>query len=397
MMSQPLNGGRALRIGLVCPYSWNSPGGVRSHIEDLALALIQRGHWVNVLAPVESPEQELPDWLTDAGVPVAVPYNGSVAKLRFGIRAMARVRKWIDVNDFDVLHVHEPLAPSVSLLACWVASGPIVATWHSSAERSRVLNASFYIAQTALEKISARIAVSESARRYLVSHVGGDAILIPNGVRVQAIAERARRTSKEPDALAFLGRIDEPRKGLEILLAAMPAVIRSVPDVHLTVVGPGDASAQIARMDTDIGQHVTFAGKLSDDQKIEALARAQVYVAPHTGGESFGIVLAEAMAAGTAVLASDLEAFSVVLQEGRAGQLFPTGDSQALANAIVALLNGPDRVQELAGAGRLRVRDFDWDTVVDQVLAVYEAVTVNGDKVTEDLRGQLVGRWMASR
>jgi len=384
-----------MRIGLVCPYAWDAPGGVRSHVADLAQTLISRGHDVSVLAPIDE-GIEVPDWVVDGGSPVSVPYNGSVAKLSFGVKATVRVRRWIRDGDFDVLHVHEPLAPSLSLLACWVGRGPIVATWHSSSERSRVLSASFYIAQTAMEKITARIAVSEDARRFLVGHLGGDAVLIPNGVRVSDFMTDSRLDAFDPKrpSLVFLGRMDEPRKGLDVLVAALPEIVSRVPGVQIVIVGPGDIEDQRNSLDPAVRDSVVYLGRVSDTDKARAFASADLYVAPHTGGESFGIVLAEAMAASTAVLASDLPAFRNVLADGRAGRLFPTGDSAALADAAVELLTDASAREALVRAGRERVMDFDWDHVVDDVLAVYDSVTVNGEHVTEDLRGQLVGRLM---
>ena len=384
-----------MKIGLVCPYAWDAPGGVRSHVADLAQTLIARGHEVSVLAPIEEAD-DVPDWIVDGGSPVSVPYNGSVAKLSFGVKATGRVRRWIRDGNFDVLHVHEPLAPSLSLLACWVGRGPIVATWHSSSERSRMLSASFYIAQTAMEKVTARIAVSEDARRFLVGHLGGDAVLIPNGVRVSDFITDERLPEFDPSrpSMVFLGRMDEPRKGLDVLVAALPAIVEGVPDVQVVIVGPGDIEEQRESLDPSVRDNVVYLGRVSDSDKARAFASADIYVAPHTGGESFGIVLAEAMAASTAVLASDLPAFRNVLADGTAGRLFATGDSTALAQAAVELLTDSSARTALVLAGRDRVMDFDWEHVVDDVLAVYDSVTVNGEHVTEDLRGQLVGRLM---
>lgn len=382
-----------MRIGLVCPYAWDVPGGVRSHVADLGLTLAERGHQVSVLAPAEDPDL-LPDWVVDGGRPVSVPYNGSVAKVTFGWRTTKRIRTWIRDGEFDVLHVHEPVAPGLSLIALWAASGPIVGTWHSSTARSRILSAGYYVAQTAMEKLSGRIAVSEDARRTLVAHVGGDAVLIPNGVRVADYALTDRLAEVDPDrpSMLFLGRIDEPRKGLEVLLDAMPAIIDRVPSVQLIVAGPGDAQDRRSGLDPVVAGHVTFLGRLSDQDKVRALRSVDLYVAPHTGGESFGIVLIEAMAAQAPVLASDLPAFRRVLAEGVAGRLFPVEDSSALASAAVDLLADAQARGELIRQGTARVRSFDWATVVEDVLAVYEAVTVTGEKVTEDLRGQIVGR-----
>ena len=387
-----------MKVGIVCPYSWDVPGGVRTHIADLAIALREHGHDVSVLTPVEDAD-ELPEWVVDGGRPVAVPYNGSVARLSFGVKSTRRIHKWIREGEFDIIHVHEPVAPSLSLLTLWVGRGPMVATWHSSHERSRILNVGYYIAQTAMEKLSGRIAVSEDARRTLVAHLGGDAVLIPNGVRVSAYASHERLEgvpSDRPTAL-FLGRMDEPRKGLQVLWEALPAVLAEIPDLHLLIAGPGDIDEQRDEMPHGVDHAVTFLGRVSDEDKVRALRSSDIYVAPHTGGESFGIVLVEAMAAQAAVIASDLPAFRRVLEDGRSGMLFANQDSAALAQGMVRLLKDPQlRAAYVAEADR-RVRVFDWDRVVSDVIAVYESVRVPGRTVTVDLRGQLVGRLSAGK
>ena len=259
-----------------------------------------------------------------------------------------------------------------------------------------MLSAGFYIAQTAMEKVTARIAVSEDARRFLVGHLGGDAVLIPNGVRVSDFVTDERLAVFDPDrpSMVFLGRMDEPRKGLAVLVAALPEIVAKVPNVQVVVVGPGDIDEQRDSLDPLVRDNVVYLGRVSDADKARAFASADVYIAPHTGGESFGIVLAEAMAASTAVLASDLPAFRNVLSDGTAGRLFSTGDPASLAEAAVDLLTDRSARESLVRLGRARVMDFDWDHVVDDVLAVYESVTVNGEHVTEDLRGQLMGRLM---
>ena len=382
-----------MRVGIVCPYSWDVPGGVRSHVADLAVALSDHGHDVSVLAPVDDPA-DLPSWVADGGRPTAVRYNGSVARLSFGVKATRRVRGWIRDGDFDIVHVHEPVAPSLSILALWVARGPLVATWHSSHDRSRIMSAGYYIGQTAMEKVRGRIAVSEDARRTMVAHLGGDAVLIPNGVRVSAFAstERLPELGAPRPRILFLGRMDEPRKGLSVLFDALPAVLQAVPDLEVLVAGPGDVDDAREGLAPECQEAVTFLGFISDEDKARALRSVDVYVAPHTGGESFGIVLVEAMAAQAAVLASDLPAFRRVLEDGRSGLLFPNQDSAALAMSLIALLQDSGlRAGYVAEADR-RVREFDWDRVVDEVIAVYESVRAPDEKVTEDLRGQLVGR-----
>ncbi len=382
-----------MRIGIVCPYDWGTPGGVQVHVRDLAVALQRLGHSVSVLAPAED-DTELPDYVVSAGGSIALAYNGSKAKVSFGPRAARRVRRWLREGDFDVLHIHEPMSPSVSILSCWAARGPLVATWHSSMERSRALSAMYPIAQTALEKVSARIAVSEAARQTLVEHMGGDAVLIPNGVDTSAFGTLPPLPGwpGEGGSLFFIGRIDEPRKGLQILLEALPAVIERHPGVRLLVAGPGDIEDFTSSLDASVREHVTFMGLVTEEEKIRAFVSADIYVAPNTGGESFGIVLLEAMASGTAVVASDIEAFARVLEDGEAGYLFRNEDPADLAFVINQLLDDPRRREKLSVAGRDRAREFDWQTVAARILDVYASVTVTGERVTEDLRGQVIGR-----
>jgi phosphatidyl-myo-inositol alpha-mannosyltransferase len=382
-----------VKVGIVCPYDWTAPGGVQAHVRDLAVALQRLGHDVSVLAPADD-DTDLPDYVVPSGRAVSLAYNGSRAKVAFGPVTTRRVRRWIRRGDFDVVHVHEPLSPSVSILTCWAARGPIVATWHSSMERSRALAAIYPLAQTALEKVTGRIAVSEAARQTLVAHMGGDAVLIPNGVDCSSFgaAEPLPGWPGEAGSLFFIGRIDEPRKGLPVLLEAMPAIAERHPGVRLLVAGPGDVEEIRASLAPGIADRVEFLGLVSEQDKARAFMSADVYVAPNTGGESFGIVLLEAMASGTPVLASDLEAFRRVTAQGYAGSHFANEDSADLARAASALLDDAAERRRLSAAGRERAAEFDWSTVARRVVEVYEAVTVTGERVTEDLRGQLVGR-----
>jgi phosphatidyl-myo-inositol alpha-mannosyltransferase len=382
-----------VKVGIVCPYDWSAPGGVQVHVRDLAVALQRLGHEVSVLAPCDD-DIELPPWVVSSGRPVSVSYNGSKAKVAFGPVSARRVRRWLREGGFDVLHVHEPASPSVSILSCWSARGPIVATWHSSMERSRALSAMYSLVQTALEKVSARIAVSEAARQTLVEHMGGDAVLIPNGVDCSAFVGAAPLPGWPGDggSLFFIGRIDEPRKGLQVLLAALPAIAEKHPGVRLLVAGPGDVDEFRAELTPDVVDRVEFLGLVSEDVKARAFVSADVYVAPNTGGESFGIVLLEAMASGTPVLASDLEAFLRVTDEGRAGASFVNEDPDDLARVAIGLLDDAAERARLSREGLDRAREFDWETVARRVLEVYDAVTVTGEKVTEDFRGQVIGR-----
>ncbi|MFJ9791858.1 glycosyltransferase family 4 protein [Streptomyces globosus] len=377
-----------MKIGIVCPYSWDVPGGVQFHIRDLAEHLIRRGHEVSVLAPADD-DTPLPPYVVSAGRAVPVPYNGSVARLNFGFLSAARVRRWLHEGVFDVIHIHEPASPSLGLLACWAAQGPIVATFHTSNPRSRAMIAAYPILQPALEKISARIAVSEYARRTLVEHLGGDAVVIPNGVDVDFFASAEPKAEWGGQTLGFIGRIDEPRKGLPVLMAAFPEIVRECPDVRLLVAGRGDGEEAVASLPPDLRSRVEFLGMVSDEDKARLLRSVDVYVAPNTGGESFGIILVEALSAGAAVLASDLDAFAQVLDRGAAGELFANEDAGALAAAAVALLRDPARRAELSARGSAHVRRFDWSTVGADILAVYETVTDGASAVAADERAPL--------
>jgi phosphatidylinositol alpha-mannosyltransferase len=389
-----------VRIGIVCPYSWDVPGGVQFHIRDLAEYFLRLGHEVSVLAPADD-DTPLPGYVVSAGRAVPVPYNGSVARLNFGFLSAARVRRWLHDGEFDVVHIHEPSSPSLGLLTCWAAQGPIVATFHTSNPRSRAMIAAYSILQAALEKISARIAVSEYARRTLVEHLGGDAVVIPNGVDVDFFAKAEPKPEWQSDearspveggggsaggTIGFIGRIDEPRKGLPVLMKALPKILAARPQARLLVAGRGDQEEAVETLPAELRSRVEFLGMVSDEDKARLLRSVDLYVAPNTGGESFGIILVEAMSAGAPVLASDLDAFAQVLDRGAAGELFPNEDADALAEAAVRLLEDPARRAELRERGSSHVRRFDWSTVGADILSVYETVTAGAAAVAADDR-----------
>lgn len=387
-----------MRIGIVCPYAFDVPGGVQFHVRDLAEFFLAEGHEVRVLAPVDDPDAELPAYVTSCGRAVPVRYNGSVARLTFGPVTSSRVSRWLEDGDFDVLHLHEPITPSASLMALWASTEPVVATFHTSNLRSRAMHAANPLLRPSTEKIRARIAVSEEARRTVRRHLGGDAYIIPNGVDTSRFRPDGGTTrwsgTPERPVLAFLGRIDEPRKGLAVILAAMPGILDALPGVRLVVAGPGDVEEISAGLDPRVRAATEFLGAVSEDDKVALLRSADLYVAPHTGGESFGIVLVEAMAAGAPVLASDLEAFTAVLGDGPAGRTYPNGDSAALSRAVVELVGDPEERARLRELGLRRARSFDWNVVAQRVMAVYETVIEGADHspVESALRSGLLGR-----
>ena len=372
-----------MRIGIACPYSWDVPGGVQQHIRDLAEALIELGHDVSVIAPADE-DRPLPPYVVPTGRAMPVPYNGSVARLSFGPLSTRRVRRWLRDGAFDVLHVHEPTVPSLPLLACWVASGPIVATVHTAMPRSRILLATQPVLRTALEKIVGRIAVSEAARSTFVEHLGGDAVLIPNGVATRRYrhAEPLDGWPGEGVAIGFLGRMDEPRKGLPVLLRAFEVLAPARPGLRLLIGGNGDADEQRDRLPEELRERAVFLGEVSEEDKVRLLHSVDVFCSPNTGGESFGIVTAEAMAAGLPIVASDLPAFRDVLRGGQAGELFAAGDPDDLARVTARLLDDPARRAELSVAALDAVAGYDWGIVAQSVLSVYETVVLGRSAVS---------------
>ena len=358
----------AVKVGLVCPYAWDVPGGVQAHVRDLAGRLLLLGHAVSVLAPVDAPDAG--PAATGSSPPAGRCPCRTTARSPGSRSARCRWRApsaGCGPGAFDVLHVHEPTVPSLSMLACFAAQGPVVATFHTSTTRSRALQLLGTALQPGLEKVTGRIAVSAAARRVLVEHLGGDAVLVPNGVEV------ARFAGAEPLALrdrrptvVFLGRLDEPRKGLAVLLASLPRLLQRVPDLRVLVAGPGEAPEGLPAC-------VELLGRVSEDDKPRLYATGDVYCAPNAFGESFGIVLAEAMAAGTPVVASDLEALPRRARRGRAGA-WSRSATMPPSPTLWPPCCRPRPPRPARGRGPARRAAYDWGTVARAVVEVYETV-----------------------
>jgi phosphatidyl-myo-inositol alpha-mannosyltransferase len=366
---------RPLRVGMVCPYSFDVPGGVQNHVLGLARYLRQAGHRPYVLAPGElrssTAALDLENFAS-VGAAMPVPYNGSVARVNFGPLSAARVRRWLRNGKFDLIHIHEPITPSISLLALWAAEQPVVATFHTATPRSRSMQLASGVLRAAIEKIDAGIAVSESARNVVVQHLGRDAVVIPNGIRFDDFAKRRPSTgsghavgSQQP-RLIFIGRLDEPRKGLDVLLAAIPLIRQARPDLEMIVAGQGSRT---------LPPWCCNLGTITEEAKIALLNSADVFVAPQLARESFGIVLLEAMASGVQIVASDLPPFVDLLgapqDEERRGDIFAVGDHRDLARAVLHALEHPHPLQ--AARAQEAARSYDWSGVGAAVLAVYRA------------------------
>ncbi len=372
---------RKLRIGIVCPYSWDFPGGVQNHIRDLAEFLINDGHYVEVLAPATESD-ELPDYVISAGRAVSIPYNGAVARILFGVVANSRVRSWINDGNFDLLHLHEPAIPSLSLLACWAGDGAMVGTFHAAAKYQKAIVAIGPILEPVIEKLTARIAVSESARLTLTAHLETDAIVIPNGIYAENYRDGTAQPKWQGNTIGFLGRFEEDRKGLPVLLDALPIISRFIPDIRVLIAGPGDSDEVLVKVDSQLRDRIEFLGKISEAEKADFLASISLYIAPNTGGESFGIILAEAMAGGATVVASNIPAFADVLGDGQFGALFESENSESLAKVVIDLLRDQEKRKELASAGATHAQRFDWSQVGEEIFEVYELAMVSGRKVS---------------
>lgn len=368
---------------MVCPYGWDTPGGVQSHIRDLAEHLIEEGHYVSVLTPISDDSVKHEDYVVNAGKPISIPVNGSVARVLFGPIASSRAKQWIASGDFDLLHLHEPAIPSLSLLACSAAEGPLVGTFHVSTPKKKAIYAIGPILEPIVEKLNARIAVSELARSTLKDHFDTDAVVIPNGIDGQKYANaKINSEYSNGHTVGFIGRIEEPRKGLQVLIDSLSIVARFIPDVQFLVAGPGDSNEFTKKLNPQLKSRIKFLGLLSNEEKERFLKSIQIYVAPNTGSESFGIILTEALSAGTAVVASDIPAFKAVLENGEAGELFKNEDSADLAKVLVALLRDDDKRKRLGENGRLSAQKYDWQVVAEQIENVYEMAIAGGQRVT---------------
>jgi phosphatidylinositol alpha-mannosyltransferase len=338
----------SLRVGLVSPYDLSVPGGVQGQVLGLARFLEATGDQPLIIGPA------LPSEVAgiDLGASFSIPGNGSMVPISIDPRARGRIRS--AVADLDLIHVHEPLMPLASLFATH-AGPPVVATFHAAP--GRVARLAYRLGRpftgAVLGKTVMATAVSRTAASILPASLR--ARIIPNGLDLRELRVGVTR---DPMKVAFLGR-DEPRKGLDLLLEAWDTVKTAHPSARLVVMG--------ARRD-DEGP--VWLGRVDDQTKAEVLSSSAIYVAPNTGGESFGIVLVEAMAAGAAVVASDLEAFRAVA--GGAARLFARGDSAALADAVIDLLSDPERREVMTATGRVIAARHDWSVVGAEYRQIYE-------------------------
>ncbi len=352
-----------MRIAQVSPYSLTLPGGVQAQVLGLGRALRQLGHDVRVLGPCDGPPPEAGVVPLGSSIPLAA--NGSVAPIAPDVSAVLRTVRALRDEGFDIVHIHEPLVPGPSATALVVADAPIVATFHR-AGRSNAYSAFMPITRYAVRRVAVRCAVSEDARRTAVEALGGQYVMVFNGIEVDRFAKAQPTPTGGHPTIFFLGR-HEPRKGLEVLLAAMPGL---GPDVRLWVAGEGPQTAQLhERVSGD--PRVEWLGRVTAAEVASRLAGADVFCAPSLGGESFGVVLLEAMAARTPIVASDLPGYRRVVRTGVDALLVPPGDVEALAGALRLVLTDSAARTRLADACAERAETFSMDTLAQQYLDIY--------------------------
>lgn len=362
-----------MRIALVCPYAWDRFGGVQSHVRSLAAALRAREHDVRVFAPHVAADAVEPEGVTFVGRAVSVPANGSVAALAFGPTVGPAVRSALADFGPDVLHLHEPLIPSISLLALRNSDVPAVGTFHAAMEWSFGYGIARGALGPTIRKLAVRTVVSDSARALVSKYFPGPYALTPNGIDVSAFAGAEPVRHADGPTVLFFSRL-EKRKGLEVLVRAM-ATLAETP-ATLVVAGAGPEERTVKSLARSLSVDAVWLGRVPDAEVAATYRGADVYCAPALGGESFGIVLVEAMAAGTPVVCSALPGFQAVA--GDAAFLVPARAHRRLGAALRRVLEDSEKAAEMRAAGREAAARYDWGRLVPKVEEVYAEALERG-------------------
>ncbi|MFO7779153.1 MAG: glycosyltransferase family 4 protein [Nitriliruptoraceae bacterium] len=369
-----------MRIAIVSPYDLSSPGGVQSHVRQLAARLRAEGEQVVLVGagPVGVVAGHGAAAEIGVGAGRDVAFNGSVAPVALGPLVVRRTVRALEQLAPDLVHVHEPLVPVVGLAAAFGSPAPLVVTFHAWSDTDRAYRLVRPLGRGVMARTAVAVTVSRAAADYHATALGidpGSLRIVPNGVDVGPFQQAADAVGDErppgPPRVVFVGRL-EPRKGVLVLAAAFRKLLATHPDAILTVLGDGPQRHQLAAALSEVpASQVRLAGRVSSSALARGLAHADVAVAPALGGESFGIVLLEAMAARTAVVASDLPGYRSVVTDGRDGLLVPPGDADALAGTLARLLSAPQRRAALVAAGEETASAHDWAAVAARLRAVY--------------------------
>jgi phosphatidylinositol alpha-mannosyltransferase len=407
MVSKPLN------IGLVSPYDYSAQGGVTEHIKHLSHELRGMGHTIKILAPFSSEREEMPEDLYPLGAVTPIPGNGSIARISLSPDLGRTIKAILRTERFDVVHLHEPLMPAVPLLVLRHSISANVGTFHAFGDSFAGYAMGRPILRRFFDRLDGRIAVSPAAMEYVSQYFGADYEIIPNGVDVAYFGGEHAPITWMRDGrptLLFVGRFEEGRKGLKWLLQAMPIVEPYFPDLRLVVAGSGDPDemaewlplrdysrqGRVIYRSAGSALEVEFTGFISAQDLARYYQSCDIYCAPSTGGESFGVVLLEAMAAGTPILASRITGYSTVLTHGREGFLTEPKDPAAIAAGLIRLLSDPTLRQHMGAAGMRTARQYDWPIVAGRVLAFYEKTLARVGRTISPKRSRSWNRLRAS-
>jgi phosphatidyl-myo-inositol alpha-mannosyltransferase len=359
-----------VRIALACPYAWDATGGVQVHVRQLARRLLERGHRVMVLAPASHAPAD--PHVVAVGRPLRVPYNGSVAPICPTPASAGRVRRALEKFGPDVIHAHEPLVPGTGMFASRFSGASVVATFHAYADRAVLFSMTAPALRSVWQRLAVRIAVSEAAAAFVAERFPRDGLrIIPNGAEIEAFTDAHPAPLPEGRRILFVNRLDR-RKGFPVMVRAFGILSRRHPDALLVVAGDGKERRALRWLPAPARDRVVMLGSVPHDRLPPYHAACEVFCAPATGRESFGIVLVEAMAAGLPVVASDIPGYREVVRYEVEGLLVPASDPGRLAAAVSRILDRPELGRKLGEAGRIRARRYSWDQVAREVESAYE-------------------------
>jgi phosphatidylinositol alpha-mannosyltransferase len=364
-----------VRILLVSPFDFGYPGGVNEHVAELDRQFQRLGHDTRILAATSLDVGELDDGhVCRIGAAVPLPSNGSRARIAVSPLVTLKVRQFLQTERFDVIHLHEPLTPMLCLAVLLHSKSVNVGTFHAARPANLLYHYTKAILDMFFDKLDARIAVSEPAREFVDAYFPAQFDIVPNGISVEQFRPDVEPLPELMDGktnILFVGRFDEARKGFRYLARAMPLIRQQFPSLRLVVVGQGDP-ARWERYFAKRNIEVVFAGFVDPDLKPRYFASCDVFCAPSTGRESFGLILLEALATGKPVVATAIPGYSGVIRNGIDGVLVEPKDHNALALAIVRVLADGELRDRLTANALQHVRQFSWPVVAQRVLAVYE-------------------------
>ena len=364
---------RSLKIALVSAFDYASLGGVNTHISNLSAQFRKSGHQVSIIAPCSDDDSVDEDNFIPMGKPVPIPSSGSIARISLSVWLRPKIKSLLSKESFDIVHVHNPFSGLLPIYIIEFSKSINIATFHNYGTRLYRLGGK-QLAMPSFRKLNGLIAVSEPARDYVSQHFPGKYEIIPNGIAVEEFSQGVEPIKTLKDGminLLFLGRL-EKRKGLKYLLTAYAKLKWDWPNLRLLIVGPGKPDEESYRIISERNlSDVVLVGPVSDKDRARYYASADIYCSPATGGESFGMVLLEAMAATKPIVATSIPGFSSVMTDGIQGMLVPPKDPESLATSISKLLSDPKLRHQLAQNGREHVEAFRWRNVANSVMEVY--------------------------